>query len=46
MPYRLSPRDKTVVQVKKNKRWTKLKKHPSQGAAKKHIAALKINVKH
>jgi len=46
MPYRISPKNKTVVQVKKNNRWTKLKKHPSKEKARKHLAALKINVKH
>lgn len=46
MPYRLSPKDKTTVQVKKKNRWTRLKKHQSQEKARKHLAALKINVKH
>jgi len=46
MPYRISPKDKTVVQVKKKNRWTRLKKHPSTEKAKKHLTALKINVKH
>ena len=46
MPYRISPKDKTVVQVKKNNRWQKLKEHPTQVKAKKHLTALNINVRH
>ena len=46
MPYRLNPKDKTVVQKKVGKVWQKMKKHPNTAAAKKHLTALKINVKH
>jgi len=45
MPYRLNPKDKKEVQVKKNKRWQILKRHPSKNKAMGHLAALKINVK-
>ena len=46
MPYRLNPKDKTIVQKKVGSKWQKLKKHPDTKKAKAHLAALKINVKH
>lgn len=46
MPYRLNPKNKKQVQVKKGARWAVLKTHRSAAQAKKHLAALKINVKH
>jgi hypothetical protein len=45
VPYRLNPNNKKQVQVKKSGRWQVLKSHSSLEAAKKHLAALKINVK-
>lgn len=45
MPYRLSSDGKTVMVERKGK-WVVLKKHPSRKAAKKHLAALVINVEH
>lgn len=45
MPYRLSD-DGLSVMVQKNGKWRVLKKHPSRKAAKKHLAALAINVEH
>ena len=43
MPYR---RVGKTVQVKRGDRWVKLKAHPSVNAAKKHVQALRINVRH
>ena len=43
MPYRLIGK---TVQVKKGGAWQKLKTHPTVAKAKKHLAALKINVEH
>lgn len=45
MPYRLNPKDSLEVQVFKGKKWKKLKRHPTADKARKHLAALKINVK-
>ena len=45
MPYKLSESG-LVVMVQKNGKWRTLKKHPSRKAAKKHLAALAINVEH
>lgn len=45
MPYRLNPKDTKEVQVKKNKKWQRLMRHPSKGKAKGHLTALNINVK-
>jgi hypothetical protein len=45
MPYRLNPKDKTMVEVKRGEnRWQLVKKHPNEKAARKHLAALQINV--
>ena len=46
MPYRLNPQDKLEVQVKKNNRWRRVKKHTSQKNARAHVFQLKKNVKH
>lgn len=45
MPYRLNPGDKSEVQIYKGGKWKTLKKHESTAKAKKHLAALEINVK-
>lgn len=44
MPYRLNPKDRREVQVKRPSGWVKLKLHPTVDKARKHLAALKINV--
>lgn len=45
MPYRLAPRDKRVVQVLRNGKWVTLKRHTDRSSAKRHLIALRINVK-
>lgn len=42
MPYKLSGKS---VMVLRNGKWVILKTHPSREKARKHLAALKINVK-
>jgi len=44
MPYKLSTDGKAVM-VKRGKRWQLLKRHKSNVDARKHLAALQINVK-
>lgn len=44
MPYRLNPNNKKEVQIKKGKRWVRLKLHPNNQRALAHLRALKINV--
>jgi hypothetical protein len=43
MPYKLSS-DKKAVMVKRGNRWVVLKAHGSAAEAKRHLAALQINV--
>jgi hypothetical protein len=43
MPYRAVGK---VVQVKRSGKWVHKKTHPTPAKAKKHAAALNINVKH
>ncbi len=43
MPYRARGR---VVQVLRNGRWVTLKVHPTPEKARRHAAALNINVRH
>lgn len=43
MPYRLS-KSKLSVMVHKNGKWIKLKTHKTPEEARKHLAALEINV--
>ena len=45
MPYRINPKNTLEVQVFKGGRWVPLKRHTSPIKARKHLAALKINVK-
>ena len=45
MPYRLNPKNKREVQVKRGNNWTTLKVHPTTQKALKHLQALQINVK-
>ena len=40
MPYRLSPNDKSVVQIKRGGVWRLLKRHQTKQKAKAHLAAL------
>ena len=46
MPYRLNPRNRREVQVKRKSRWAREKLHPTVAKAKKHVSALNINVHH
>lgn len=43
MPYR---RVGTAVQVKRPAGWQTVKRHPTVAQAKRHVTALRINVKH
>lgn len=43
MPYKAKGK---VVYVKRGGRWVALKTHPTVRAAKAHLAALNINVRH
>lgn len=45
MPYKLS-KDNKAVMVKRRGVWEVLKRHPTVEKAKKHLAALKINIEH
>jgi len=45
MPYKLSKSGKAVL-VKRGNRWVVLKRHPTREKARKHVAALNINVHH
>lgn len=45
MPYRLNPKDPKEVQVKKGGAWVRLKRYSTAEAARKRLAAMKINVK-
>lgn len=42
MPYRLNPRNKRCVQVKKRGRWRSLKCHRTSGAARAHLSAVSL----
>lgn len=44
MPYRLNPKNKAEVQKNENGRWVLVKRHPTTDKARKHLAALEINV--
>ena len=44
MPYRLNPRDRTQVQVKRGAKWALKKKFKTVREARKYLAALAINV--
>ena len=44
MPYRLNPRDRTQVQVKRGAKWGLKKKFRTVGEARKYLAALSMNV--
>lgn len=46
MPYRLNPKNKRQVQVKKSGRWKLLKTHMSAAKARAHLYALNKNVRH
>ena len=46
MPYRLNPRNRREVQVKRKTRWVRKKLHPTVAKAKAHVQALGINVGH
>jgi len=49
MPYRLNPKDKTEVQVKKSGKWRRYKKYSGRFAKSKALAllrALSMNVRH
>ena len=46
MPFRLNPKNKKQVQVKRGVRWVRLKTHPSLKKARAHLTALNINVRH
>ena len=43
MPYRVKGK---TVEVSRPKGWTTLKTHSTEAHAKKHLAALNMNVKH
>jgi hypothetical protein len=45
MPYRINPQNAKEIQVKKGKRWRRVKLHKTAARAKAHLAALRINVK-
>lgn len=44
MPYRLNPSNTREVQKQQDGRWWRVKVHATTGEAKKHLAALQINV--
>ncbi|MCJ7761375.1 hypothetical protein MUP59_09590 [Candidatus Bathyarchaeota archaeon] len=44
MPYRINPKNTLEVLVKRGGRWVVLKRHTSPIKARKHLAALQINV--
>lgn len=46
MPYRLNPKNRRQVQVKRASGWVLKKTHPSVAEAKAHMSALNINVHH
>jgi hypothetical protein len=45
MPYRLNPKNKKQVQVKKEGKWKLVKEHLSENHATRHLRALQLNVK-
>jgi len=45
MPYRLNPKKKNEVQVKRGTKWQKLKVHTSTKDARGHLYQLEKNVK-
>ena len=45
MPYRLNPKNKKQVQVKRDGEWVNKKTHLSADQALRHLRALKLNVK-
>jgi hypothetical protein len=45
MPYRINPKNKKEVQVKRDDKWVSKKVHLSEEQALKHLRALKLNVK-
>ena len=45
MPYRINPKNRKQVQVKKGDNWEVLKTHLSPEQARKHLTALTMNVK-
>lgn len=46
MPYRLNPRNRREVQVRRKGRWVKKTLHKTIALAKKHVSALNIHVHH
>lgn len=46
MPYRLNPKNRRQVQVKRGTRWVLKKTHKTVALAKKHVSALNIHVHH
>ena len=46
MPYRLNPKNRRQVQVQRGTHWILEKTHKTVALAKKHAAALNINVSH
>lgn len=46
MPYRLNPKNRRQVQVKRKSGWVLKKTHKTVALAKKHVSALNIHVHH
>ena len=46
MPYRLNPKNRRQVQVKRGTHWVLKKTHKTVALAKKHVSALNIAVHH
>jgi len=46
MPYRLNPKNRREVQVKRKSGWVHKHTHKTVALAKKHVSALNIHVHH
>jgi len=46
MPYRLNPKNRREVQVKRKSGWVRKKLHPTVAKATAHVSALNLNVHH
>lgn len=46
MPYRLNPKNRRQVQVRRKDRWVLKATHKTVALAKKHVSALNIHVHH